>query len=108
MSRMRLATAVLAVAWPSLAPAGMVSARWGVKGRLAHPGAVQFASAGDGATVMVVDLSALPAGAAIYRARLRHSERANFSWADGHVEAFTLPYVSQLGWNHPDITQEDD
>ena len=64
-----LGTSVLAATIVS-AQAGMVSARWGVKGPMQHPGTLRFYSRAGGGRVMAVDLSALPKKARIYRARM--------------------------------------
>ena len=50
--------------------AGMVTARWGVKGPVQHPGTLTYEPAGAQGTLMVFDLSALPRGAEVCRARL--------------------------------------
>ena len=54
------------------APAGadMVTARWGVKGPVQHPGTVKYDAGGGKTTVVLLDLSALPKAAEIYGARL--------------------------------------
>ncbi len=51
------------------AEAEMVTARWGVQGRVQHPGALRLEPAEKG-TLMAFDLSTLPRRAAVYRARL--------------------------------------
>jgi hypothetical protein len=53
------------------ASAELVTERWGQAGRCRHRGTADFRRAADGeGTVVRFDLSALPKGAAIYRARL--------------------------------------
>ena len=61
-----LATGLLAAA----APAGVVTARWGVAGRVQHANTLVYQRQGDEGTLMRFDLSALPAGAKVHRARL--------------------------------------
>ncbi len=48
----------------------VVTERWGVGGSIQHPKALEFENLGDAGTVLKIDLSALPADAVIYRARL--------------------------------------
>ena len=52
------------------ASADMLVQRWGVGGHVQHPGTLQFKNEGAQGTRMAFDLSALPAGARVYRARL--------------------------------------
>jgi hypothetical protein len=61
----------LLMAYPS-APtsAAMVTQRWGVAGRVQHPGTLKYEALGKQGTVLAFDLSALPAGATVYGARL--------------------------------------
>jgi len=54
----------------SWASAEVIVERWGVAGRVQHANALQFKVAGTQETAMSFDLSALPAGARVYRARL--------------------------------------
>lgn len=63
--------AILATAYSSLL-ADVVTERWGAgKDGVQHAEAIQFAAGGEGGgTMMTVDLSALPKGVAVYRARL--------------------------------------
>ena len=60
--------AVLAAA--GAAAADVVVERWGVSGHVQHPGTLAFRSTPSKAEVMTFDLSALPKGAKVYRARL--------------------------------------
>lgn len=50
--------------------ADMVVKRWGVAGRVQHPAALTFRDVPGAGTLMRFDLSALPDGAKVYRARL--------------------------------------
>jgi len=50
--------------------AAMVTARWGVKGPVQHPGTLKYEPAAGEGMLLVFDLSGLPAGAKVYRARL--------------------------------------
>jgi len=69
MKRMWAST-ILLLAYPwVLTDGAMVTARWGVAGRVQHPGTLKFEDAQHGA-LMAVDLSALPKGARVYRSRL--------------------------------------
>ena len=54
------------------AEAEMATARWGVKGPVQHPDTLSFQPSPQG-DVMTIDLSALPAKAQVYRARLLFS-----------------------------------
>ena len=66
----RLVTAMLALAAAaSAAPAEVVVQRWGVGGRVQHPKTLTF-NRHDQGREMRFDLSAMPKGAAVYRARL--------------------------------------
>ncbi len=72
MKRTVLSMAAVLAAATSPIPADVVTERWGAgKDAVQHAEAIKFA-AGDkgGGIVMTVDLSALPRGAAVYRARL--------------------------------------
>lgn len=53
-----------------LASADVVVHRWGVSGHVQHPGTLQFKSEGAKGTLLSLDLSALPQGVRVYRARL--------------------------------------
>ena len=69
---LRALSTILAAAWLATAAparAELVTERWGQAGRCRHKGAVRIEAAGEGAAV-TFDLSALPKGAAVYRARL--------------------------------------
>ena len=66
---MRKALLVLLLCAAS-ACADMVVQRWGVSGHVQHPNTLRYESAGAKGTMMIFDLSALPAGAKVYRARL--------------------------------------
>jgi hypothetical protein len=46
----------------------MVTEQWGVEGPIRHPGTIRYA--GRGPSEILIDLSALPKGATVYRARL--------------------------------------
>jgi len=70
MNKRLWATALLTAMGVGTADAAMVTERWGVKGPVQHPGTLRYESKGKGASLMVFDLSALPKGAAIYRARV--------------------------------------
>jgi hypothetical protein len=48
----------------------MVTERWGVAGPVQHPGALKYEPLGKQGLLLVFDLSALPAGARVYSARL--------------------------------------
>ncbi|MFP4055985.1 MAG: hypothetical protein ACLF0G_03860 [Candidatus Brocadiia bacterium] len=50
--------------------ADVVVERWGVGGHVQHPGTLQFENAGAKGALLTFDLSALPAGTKVYRARL--------------------------------------
>jgi len=56
--------------WAALARADMVVQRWGVSGHVQHPGTLAFKERGAQGTLLTLDLSALPPGAKVYRARL--------------------------------------
>ncbi len=70
MRKMLLAAALAAAMLPAPAGAEMVTARWGVKGAVQHAGTVRYDAAEDKTTLLLFDLSALPKGAEVYRARL--------------------------------------
>ena len=69
MKRLGMILTVACLA-PLPAAAELVTERWGQAGRCRHKGTAAFQKAGDG-VVVTFDLSALPKGATIYRARLR-------------------------------------
>ncbi|MBN1419657.1 MAG: hypothetical protein JXP34_12840 [Planctomycetes bacterium] len=71
-SRIRndIAISFAALAIAAACEAAVVVERWGVDGRVQHPGAIRYEAQDDGATRIRFDLSALPAGATIHRARL--------------------------------------
>ena len=52
------------------ARAGVVTERWGAGGRCRHAGTVSFQDVAGGVAVVKFDLSKLPKGAKVYRARL--------------------------------------
>ncbi|MGB2823608.1 MAG: hypothetical protein WBF17_21690, partial [Phycisphaerae bacterium] len=70
MNKMPIVAPLLAACLSTLANAAMVTARWGVKGRLQHPGTLKYESPGKQGTLLVFDLSALPKGVTVYGARL--------------------------------------
>jgi len=61
----------------------MVTARWGSRGRLQHPGTLRYESAGEQGTLMVFTLSALPKAARVYRSRLFFFET---DWKDASFD----------------------
>ncbi len=91
MKKALLAAGVLAAVLSPPAPAAMVTARWGGKGPVQHPGTVQCEPAGETGTLMVVDLSALPKGAEVYRARLL------FSGVNWKENAFDIVPAKKVG-----------
>jgi len=118
--------AILCVSLPLSASAGMVTARWGVQGRLQHAGTLRFESLGKEGALLAFDLSALPPGAQVYAARLfffganwsgteeAHVDRLTFAgldWkekgfdivpaskAEGKLEATGKPLAPAAPWN---------
>jgi hypothetical protein len=70
MSKVSLTAAAFAVLFSHAAWASVVSERWGEGPLCRHAGTARFAPAPGGGIVVEFDLSALPKGARIYRARL--------------------------------------
>lgn len=71
MRALRWVMAALAVGTaPSLSPAALVVERWGISGSIQHTKTVEYEEVRDMGTLMRFDLSALPGGARIHRARL--------------------------------------
>ena len=67
-SVMRVGFALLFL--PLSACADVLVQRWGVGGHVQHPGTLAFKDRGAQGTLLAFDLSALPQGAKVYRARL--------------------------------------
>ena len=63
-------TAMVLAALRGPARAAMVTGRWGAGERLEHPNTLKYESDGKTVTAMIFNLSALPEGAKVYRARL--------------------------------------
>lgn len=61
---------LLLLLWAAAASADVVVQRWGVAGHVQHPGTLQFKDEGARGTLLTCDLSALPRGSKVYRARL--------------------------------------
>jgi hypothetical protein len=77
MSKMRLTRAAwivcvagAALVLPQLASGAVAIERWGAAGRVQHPGTLSYEKHGKDGTVIRLDLSALPAGTKVHRARL--------------------------------------
>ncbi len=70
MKKALLAAGLVAAMVSAPLRAEMVTARWGVKGPIQHPGTLTYEPAGTQGTLMLFDLSALPRGADVCRARL--------------------------------------
>ena len=70
MKRTLLVMPLLLACLSASADAAVVTARWGVQGRVQHPGTLKYEPLGKQGTLLVFDLSALPSGATVYGARL--------------------------------------
>ncbi|KPJ75488.1 MAG: hypothetical protein AMS14_03505 [Planctomycetes bacterium DG_20] len=70
MRRLTVAVIALTVLVAATCQAAVLTERWGVKGHVQHAGALRYESLPDGRTLMQFDLSVLPRGAKVYRARL--------------------------------------
>jgi len=104
LKKMLTLTALLCLS----AEGGMVTARWGVKGSLQHPGTLKYESLGKEGTLLTFDLSALPANTTVCGARLLFS---GVNWkengfdivpatrADGKLAASGKPLLPVAAWN---------
>jgi len=69
-------------AWLAVAAsvgADVVVERWGVAGHVQHAKALEYVPVDKQATLMVLDVSAVPAGAKVYRARLAFFRRPEYA-----------------------------
>ena len=66
---MRIGLVLLGLA-SAPARADVVVERWGVAGHVQHAGTLAYRAAGAKGTLMTFDLSAMPKGTRVYRARL--------------------------------------
>jgi hypothetical protein len=62
----------------AVARAEVVVQRWGIAGRVQHPGTLSYSEAGEAGKAMRFDLSALPGAAEVYRARLLMSRSGGY------------------------------
>ncbi|KPK84283.1 MAG: hypothetical protein AMJ81_06045 [Phycisphaerae bacterium SM23_33] len=70
MKRLTAGTILAMFLTAGAAQAAVVVERWGISGHLQHPNTLLYELAGEAGTVMRFDLSALPKGTKVYRARL--------------------------------------
>ena len=85
----RIAAAAVAAcccvgAWAAGARADVVVERWGIAGHVQHTKTLTYAAAEEGGRLMKFDLSALPRGAEVHRARLVMSRQG------GHAHTFRV------------------
>jgi hypothetical protein len=96
MRRIPVATLLLVLCLAAWANAAMVTERWGVQGRVQHPGTLRFEPLGKQGTLVVLELSALPAGVTVYSARLFFS---GVNWKDSGFDI--IPAVKTDGQPQP-------
>ena len=84
----------------ALAHGAMVTQRWGAGGRVHHPGTLKREALGKDGALLAFDLSALPKGAKVYRARLV------FSGTNWHDVAFDIAPANREGDAKPKATGE--